>query len=160
MPRVAGPRRRRSSSSASILADLDGHRRYLDQAWHAAQAAPLSARKAMLVAALIDAFVDHQFAADAAWDDILEYRAARAARSQALGWIMDLCSQRRVQLVTEAVPVPISQYERLSVEDFMVSLYNDHSVQRLRLVLPGGERVDMQQALAAAIEDLDEPFRD
>src|SRR5690606_18982696 len=120
------PRRRRapSSSSANILPDLDWHRAYLDACWAAAQAAPLSARKAMLVATLVDAFVDHQFAADAGAEDILDYRSARAAASPALALIMDLCAQRGVRLVTETVAVPISAYDRLGIEDFMVSLYN------------------------------------
>jgi len=136
------------------LPDLDCHRAYLDACWAAAQAAPLSARKAMLVATLVDAFVDHQFAADAGAEDILDYRSARAAASPALALIMDLCAQRGVRLVTETVAVPISAYDRLGIEDFMVSLYNDHSVQRLRLVLPDGGRTDMLVTLERAMAAL------
>ena len=136
------------------MPDLDWHRAYLDACWAAAQAAPLSARKAMLVAALIDAFVDHQFAADEGAEDILDYRSARAADSPALALIMDLCAQRGVRLVIETVAVPISAYDRLGIEDFMVSLYNDHSVQRLRLVLPDGGRRDMLVTLERAMAAL------
>jgi hypothetical protein len=62
---------------------------------------------------------------------------------------MALCSGR-VRLVTEAVAVPIADYGALAVEDFMVSLYNDHSVQRLRL-----NGSDMMKTLAEAIAALD-----
>ncbi len=108
----------------------------------------------MLVAALIDVFVDHQFAADDGAEDILEYRSARAALSPALALVMELCGQRSVRLVSETVAVPISAYDRLGIEDFMVSLYNDHSVQRLRLVLPDGGRRDMLVTLEQAIAAL------
>ncbi len=108
----------------------------------------------MLVAALIDAFVDRMFAAGAA-DDILAYRAELATAQPALGLIMALCAARDgIGLVTEAVTVPIADYGALGVEDFMVSLYNDHSVQRLRLVLPDGGRRDMLAVLEEAIAGL------
>jgi hypothetical protein len=131
------------------LADLRQHRDYLDGEWRALQAAPLSARKAMLVAALVDAYVDRLFSADGEAGDILEYRSRVATQSPALGSIMALCSGR-VRLVTEAVAVPIADYGALAVEDFMVSLYNDHSVQRLRL-----NGSDMMKTLAEAIAALD-----
>jgi len=138
------------------LDSLHQHRDYLDGVWRKAQATPLSARKAMLVAALIDAYVDRLFAAQAEPDDILEFRAAMAAGSEAVGLVMTLCSPGgSVRLVTEAVAVPIADYGALGVEDFMVSLYNDHSVQRLRLVLPDGSRRDMHEALRAALVEVD-----
>lgn len=114
-------------------------------------------RKAMLVAALIDAYVDRLFAAQAEPEDILEFRAALAASNSALRMVFDLCAQRSngPRLVLEAVQVPIRDYGALSVEDFMVSLYNDHSVQRLRLVLPDGTRTDMLETLREAIAGLD-----
>jgi hypothetical protein len=135
---------------------LDAHRDYLEDEWRAAQAAPLSMRKAMLVAALIDAYVDRLFAAQPEPDDILEFRAGLAARSSALRMVFDLCAQRSggARLVIEAVAVPIADYGALSVEDFMVSLYNDHSVQRLRLVTPDGGRHDVMAALGEAIAAL------
>jgi hypothetical protein len=138
------------------LDSLRGHRDYLEAEWLALQAVPLSTRRAMLVAALIDAYVDRVFAAQAKPGDILEFRAEMAARSAALGWIMKLCSrQEGVGLVMEAVAVPIADYAALPVEDFMVSLYNDHTVQRLRLVMADGSRHDMLATLGAAIAALD-----
>ncbi|MNL47434.1 hypothetical protein D3C87_1702240 [compost metagenome] len=55
----------------------------------------------------------------------------------------------------EAVEVPISAYGSLSVEDFMVSLYNDHTVQRLQIVATDGSRHDMIETLDQAIGALD-----
>jgi hypothetical protein len=136
---------------------LRAHRDYLEGEWLGLQAAPLSMRKAMLVAALIDAYVDRLFAAQAEPEDILEFRAALAASNSALRMVFDLCAQRSngPRLVLEAVQVPIRDYGALSVEDFMVSLYNDHSVQRLRLVLPDGTRTDMLETLREAMAGLD-----
>lgn len=136
---------------------LRQHRAYLEAEWRGLQAAPLSRRKAMLVAALLDAFADRMFAAEPDADDILAYRAALAATQPALGLVMALCAGRDgARVVTEAVAVPIEDYSALPVEDFMVSLYNDHSVQRLRLVLPDGERRDMLAVLGEAIAELDQ----
>ncbi len=110
----------------------------------------------MLVAMLVDAYVDRMFAAVPGADDILEFRAAASAKSVALGRIMALCAQQAgVRLVTEAVTIPIAEYGALPVEDFMVSLYNDHTVQRLRLVLPDGTRIDMIETLREAMAALD-----
>ena len=131
---------------------LQRHREYLESEWLAAQAAPLSARKAMLVAMLIDAYVDRLFAAMPDADDILDFRAAAAARSVELGRIMALCGGGNVKLVTEAVPV--TDYGALAVEDFMVSLYNGQTVQRLLLVTPDGSRHDMLETLRGALSAL------
>ena len=97
----------------------------------------------MLVAALVDAYVDRLFAADPDADDILVYRAKRGAAAPALGLILALCAGRDgVRLVIEA--------------DFMISLYNDHSVPRLLLALPDGGRRDMLEVLGEAVAALDE----
>ena len=133
---------------------LRQHRDYLEGEWQSLRAAPLSARKAGLVAALVDAYVDRLFASTRSEDDILAFRATMAAGSPALRRIMALCSQNSAQLVTEAVIVPIAEYGTLPVEDFMVSLYNDHTVQRLVLVLADGARVDMLETLREAIAAL------
>ena len=109
----------------------------------------------MLVAMLIDAHVDRLFAAQAEPGDILVYRTEMAAAKPALGLVMALCASRDgIRLVTEAVEVPLADYGRLGVEDFMVSLYNGHSVQRLRLVLPDGGRRDMLETLQVALDAL------
>ena len=137
------------------MTDLAGHRAYLAEAIAAAQTAPLSRRKALLAAMLIDAHVDRVFAAGGAGDDILDYRAMVAERSAPLGLLLRLCAQQGdLELVTEAVAVPIKDYGSLSIEDFMVSLYNDHSVQRLLLVSSEGARHDMQAVLSAALTAL------
>lgn len=123
--------------------------------WKALQAAPLSVRKARLVVALMDAFVDRLFTEDVEAGDVLEFRAAMAERSPELGLVMALAAQSPdVRLVTEAVAVPVENYGALSVEDFMVSLYNNHSIQRLRLALPGGERRDLLEVLGEAVKVL------
>jgi hypothetical protein len=136
------------------LARLPGHRDYLEGEWQSLRAAPLSARKARLVAALVDAYVDRLFAAAPDDGDILEFRTGMVAGSPQLGRIMALASGRG-DLVLEAVAVPVAQYGSLSVEDFMVSLYNDHTVQRLMLVTTDGGRYDMMDMLEAAISAID-----
>lgn len=140
-------------SSASILASLGEHRSYLEAAWQDAQAAPLSLRKAMLAAMLVDGFVDRLFAATPAAGDILQFRGAVAEGSAALGLVMALAAQRDgFRMAAEAVAVPIADYGRLPVEDFMVSLYNKHSVQRLRIIQPDGSRRDALELLGEAME--------
>lgn len=115
----------------------------------------MSRRKAVLVAALVDAYVDRLFTADVEAEDILAYRKDMAAAWPALGLIMALCAGRGgIDVATEAVVVPVADYGALPLEDFMVSLYNDHSVQRLRLVLPDGERRDLLETLGEAIATL------
>ena len=115
----------------------------------------LSRRKAMLAAYLIDAFVDRLFAARAEpAGDVLAFRADLAMARPPLGLILDLVSGRD-ELRLEAVEVPLADYGKLSVEDFMVSLYNQHSVQRLRLATPDGGREDVHAVLAAAVAELD-----
>lgn len=104
----------------------------------------------MLCVLLVDAYADRLFAADPAADDILVFRATLAAGSSALQMVYDLAAGR-LHLVTEAVPVPIGEYHKLAVEDFMVSLYNDHSVQRVLIALPDAARLPAHAVLAEAI---------
>jgi hypothetical protein len=137
------------------LADLATHWRYLQGEWQAALAAPLSLRRAMLIAALIDAYVDRLFAAAPDEDDILAFRSRmRAVPSLALA--MDLCAQRPggPRLAIEAVTVPLAAYGALGVEDFMVSLYNDHSVSRVMIVHGDGTRSEAQAVLEDALRAL------
>jgi hypothetical protein len=141
-------RRARSTSSALILADLDRHWAYLQGEWQALLAAPLSRRKATLVASLADAFIDRL----ADTGDILVFRAA-ATKSPGLKMIAALCSGE-AQLRIDAVQVPLAHYGSLSVEDFMVSLYNNHSVQRLMLVL-GDDIAEALPIFGAAMTELD-----
>lgn len=137
------------------MAELSFHRRYLDAAWQEAQAAPLSQRKALLVALLIDAQVDRLRTHNTRFDDVLAFRQHLARQFPVLGLVMAVAAQRDVRLVTEAVAVPLSDYGALAVEDFMVSLYNDHSVQRVRLALSDGTRRDAHDILAEAKAVLD-----
>ena len=132
---------------------LSAHQAYLEAAVAAAKAAPLSQRKALMAVMLADAFADHRFAAEAAGGDILAFRAALAARSGALALVFAIAAHRpdSAQLVTEAVTIPIAEYGSLRVEDFMVSLYNNHTVQRVRIVTPDGERHDVHEVLAEAL---------
>jgi hypothetical protein len=119
-----------------------------------ARQAMLSRKKAMLAAHLIDAFADRVFAARAEpAGDILAFRAALAAGSPALQLIFDLVAGR-AELITEAVEVPIAEYGKLSVEDYMVSLYNQHTVQRVRIAMSDGGREDVHAVLAEAVEAL------
>jgi hypothetical protein len=111
----------------------------------------LSRKKAMLVAHLIDAFADRLFAAKAEpAGDVLKFRDGLRAAHPGLGQVFDLVTGR-LTLVTEAVEVPLADYPKLSVEDFMVSLYNDHTVQRLRIA---GSDADVHAVLRAAVEAL------
>lgn len=122
----------------------------------ALRAAPLARRKALLVAMLVDAYLDRLFAAGDLGDDILMFRATVAQNCAGLGPVIALCSGHdKTRLVTAAVAVPLEEYGQLGVADFMVSLYNDHSVQRLLLETGTGERLDMLATLDAAISELD-----
>lgn len=114
----------------------------------------LSRKKAMLAAHLVDAYADRLFAARAGpAADVLEFRAGLASAHPAVGAIFDLVAGR-AELVTEAVEVPLADYGKLGVEDFMVSLYNGHTVQRLRIVSPDGARQDVHAVLAEALAAL------
>ncbi|OEO32932.1 hypothetical protein VW23_008950 [Devosia insulae DS-56] len=114
----------------------------------------LSRKKAMLAAHLVDAYADRLFSARAEpAADVLEFRAGLASVHPALATIFDLVAGR-VELITEAVEVPLAEYSKLGVEDFMVSLYNGHTVQRLRIVGPDGSRQDVHEVLAGAVEAL------
>jgi hypothetical protein len=138
------------------LAELAHHWRYLEAEWRAAQAAPLSLRRAMLVAMLADAYVDRLFAATPGAEDVLVFRNRMAASAPGLGLVMALAVQTGAsRLALEAVKVPLADYDRLAVEDFMVSLYNDHSVQRVRLVTSDGKSLDFQETMAEAMAALD-----
>lgn len=114
----------------------------------------LSRKKAMLAAQLADAYADRLFAAGAEpAADVLEFRAELAKAHPALATIFDLVAGR-TELITEAVEVPLADYSKLGVEDFMVSLYNGHTVQRLRIVTGDGTHQDVHTVLAEALAAL------
>lgn len=108
----------------------------------------------MLVVVLIDAYADRLFAALGA-EDILTFRED-LARAPAVRLVFEMCAQRShgPHLALEAVAVPIADYGALPVEDFMVSLYNDHNVQRVVLVKPDGSRQLAHGVLADALQAL------
>ena len=113
----------------------------IEAALAAARAHPLSSRKTLLVAVLLDNFCDQMFEGrrgeDAAplfqAEDVLAFRARLRAEEPAIGLIFDLCALAPggPRLETRAVAVPIEDYGTLSIEDFMVSLYNGNTVQRV-----------------------------
>jgi hypothetical protein len=104
----------------------------------------------MLVAMLADAYADRQFREQDATDDIQAFRAGLAAQSEALGRCFTLV-RGELRLVTEAVEVPLADYGTLRVEDFMVSLYNQNTVQRVRIVLPDGSRLMGHEVVREAV---------
>lgn len=128
-----------------------------------ARAAPLSARRVLLAAVLIDDLAERAFRAlHAAGDprlagaaDLPAFRSRLAAEAPALGLVFSLCGMgpEAPRLVTHAVEVPLADYPRLTTADFMVSLYNGHTVQRVLFIGPGGE-TDAHAALAEAIAGL------
>ena len=142
-------------SSANTSAELAKHLSTLEAEYAAALAAPLSRKRVMLVALLIDTFADRLFAATSA-EDVLVFRAELAAKSSVLALVFALAAQNSdgPQLILEPVPVPPSDYAQLSLEDFMVSLYNDHTVQRVRIAMPDGTRRDANEVLGEAIATL------
>lgn len=130
--------------------NLGAHLSYLEAEFAAAVAAPLSSRKAMLVAQLIDAYADRLFGAQDETDDILVFRDLLASRSLDLARVFALC-RGEARLTIAGMEVPIAEYGTLDVEDFMVSLYNQHTVQRVFLVLPDGSRELVHSVLMEAI---------
>lgn len=138
-----------------MLADPRAHWDYLENEWRAAKAAPLSLRKAMVVVGLLDAFAD-RMAVAGEHDDVLAFRAGLAENSPALTQVFGLASHRDdgPRLQVQAVAVPVGEMGRLPVEDFMVSLYNNHSVQRLMVVASGMAPVLAHEVLAEAVAAL------
>jgi hypothetical protein len=129
-------------------------------AYDEAVAHPLSARKILLACVLLDDFADRVFedrrdtpAAIGGAADGLAWRARLRAASPALARIFELCalSPDGPRLVTSTVEVPLADYPRLPVWDYMVSLYNANTVQRVMLVGPGETARPALEVLAEAI---------
>ena len=121
----------------------------VDAALAASEAAPLSAKKAMLAVLLVDGAADALAGPGA---DLLAFRAGLAERSEALALLFALAALREggPRLVTETVNVPLGDYGGLSTADFMVSLYNQHSVQRV-LIAAGDARHNVHVVLRDAV---------
>lgn len=137
--------------SADALAH---HYGYLGGALAEAVTAPLSRKKTLLVMLLIDGFVDRLFEARGMVTDRLAYRAELTAGSPALRLVFEVTAGR-AGLEIRTVPVPLEEYGGLSTADFMVSLYNANTVQRLMVVPNGGEPVPAPQVVAEAMTKLD-----
>ena len=132
---------------------VEEHRRSL--------AAPLSVRKVLLVAVLLDHFADRVFAQFRdvpnkvlGAQDVLAWRAILAARSEPLALLAELASGRHdgATLRIDPITVPIADYPALDVEDYMVSLYNQNTVQRVVIVKGDSSTVLAHDILAAAVE--------
>jgi hypothetical protein len=118
----------------------------------ALEQSPLSRKRAMLLALLIDARLDGRTGGDR-----LAHRAAMARACPALGLVLELCAMREngARLVLEPVAVTAADSPSLSEADYMVSLYNGGTVQRVRLAWPEGRREDALAVLRAAVTFLE-----
>jgi hypothetical protein len=140
---------------------LAEHFALIEEENRASLTAPLSARKAMLVVVLLDQFADRVFATHRAQapekvffaEDVLGYRDAVGDRSPALAAIFSLCRARPEGPVLKvvAVEVPIADYPQLPVEDYMVSLYNKNTVQRVVIASPDGTHTLAHGVLGEAV---------
>ena len=140
----------------------------LEEALVATRLHPLSSRKTLLAAVLLDNFCDQAFDAlrrsaparvfDA--EDVLAFRERLRAQEPALGLIFDLCASAPAgpRLKTHAVAVPIEEYGGLSIEDFMVSLYNANTVQRVVLAMEDGSKQLAHEVLGKAMAYLSKSF--
>ena len=124
----------------------------------AARASPQSRKKAMLAALLIDAAVDALFEM-CGESDVLAFRADVCARAPQLRPVLDLAAIDGTSLVLEPVEVDIRDYPALGVEDFMVSLYNGRTVPRVLIATPDARRIDVHEALSAALAALEAELR-
>lgn len=127
--------------------DLGAHLRYLRGEKAAAERAQLSALKAILVAMLIDAYPDRLFAAQRSPTTSWRSAPALPPPSRALGLVFALVAGG-VRPVALAVTVPVEDYSALTVQDFMVSLCNGYTVQRV--LRGGGGLVAARRACRAA----------
>jgi len=133
------------------MSELERHFDYLREMVEVARAAPLSRRKAMTAALLADAMADRLNPGG----DVLDFRTGLAGESEALRLVFALASNEvGVQLLIEPVEVPLAHYPHLPTADFMVSLYNDRQVQRVRIA-EGDARYDVHEVLAAALAALE-----
>jgi hypothetical protein len=152
-----------SAAAGQGRVQLAAHWQMLQRDLAASLAAPSSLRKAWLVAVLIDHLPDRLWQActeagrppPGGAPDLLAYRAQLRSGSPALAEVFALVAMEpdgpRLQLLPVAVPP--DAVAALPVEDFMVSLYNNHHVQRLLLTTPSSTSPAHAQ-LTAAVADL------
>ena len=117
----------------------------------ALEAAPLSRKKAMLLVLLLDEAIG------AGADDPLARRAEVAAAHPALATVMELAAMRETgpRLVLEPVAVDAAEAAALREADYMVSLYNGATVQRLRIAWADARRADALDLLRQAAPALE-----
>jgi hypothetical protein len=115
----------------------------------ALERSPLSRKRAMLLALLVDEAIG------AGVDDPLAARTATA--DNALAIVMELCAMREdgPRLVLEQVVVAAADAAGLSEADYMVSLYNGGTMQRVRIAWPDGRRADALEVLRQAVAALE-----
>jgi len=113
-------------------------------------AAPLSRKKAMLLVLLLDAAIEESA------DDPLARRRA-AASDPSLALVMELAAMREngPRLVLEAVTITVADAAGLREADYMVSLYNGATVERVRVAWPDGRREDALRLLRDAVAALE-----
>jgi hypothetical protein len=116
----------------------------------ALEQSPLSRKKALLLALLIDAAIE------AGADDPLAARAA-AASDAALALVMELCAMREegARLVLETVAITAADAATVREADYMVSLYNAGTVQRVRISWTDGRRENALAVLRQAVAALE-----
>ena len=131
---------------------LAEHFALIEEEVAAAAAAPLSLRRARLCVDLCDVFADRVYGAAGSGsaavygcEDVLAFRNRVRAECVALATIFD-AGAGRVALELRPVEVPASEFPGLTVEDYMVSLYNSNGVPRVML----GDRV-VHEVLADAV---------
>lgn len=143
---------------------LLAHWQLLQHDLAAACAARLSLRKAWLAAVLLDHLPDRIAEACRSANqplphgapDLPAYRATLRSRSPALALLFDLVAMQPqgpgLELRLETVPS--QAVGDLPVEEFMISLYNDHQVQRLMITRPDRSVSLAHELLAEAMHDL------
>lgn len=122
--------------------------------------APLSRRRALRAAVLVDALADRVFEATRGApqavrgaEDLPQYRRRLAEESAALGILAQFTAMGpdAPRLEMASWPVPDTELAALGIEDFMVSLYNGQQVQRVVFAWPDGRRRLAHEVLAEAL---------
>lgn len=140
---------------------LADHLALMNEAYAECLAAPLSVRRALAVAVLLDLMPDRVFAQ---WrgnapekvlgaEDLPAYRAVLCERFEALDTIARLGARAPGGPTLEVVQVPVTAAELvgLTLPDFMVCLYNGQRVMRIMVRWPDGRQLAADDLLGAAL---------
>lgn len=142
------------------MGSLEDHFALIAEEMAAAAAAPLSLRRARACLVLVDLFADRVFQAAGAGsaaafgcDDVLAFRARLRAECPALGLIADVCAATEggSRLTIASMPVPAGTYAGLGIEDRMVSVYSEGTVERVVIAGAEGTR-EVHEVLAEAVK--------